>query len=85
MAVAVNCSVMPIGKVGPSGLTEMAVIVAAVTVTLVDCEMLPSVAVMVVEPAVTPVTAPVHVTEAMAGEAELQVTREVRSALLPSL
>jgi hypothetical protein len=76
---------MPIGKVGPSGLTKMAVIVAAVTVTLVDCEMLPSVAVMVVEPAVTPVTAPVPVTEAMAGEAEFQVTREVRSALLPSL
>lgn len=85
MAVAVNCSVMPIGSVGPFGLTETAVIVAAVTDTLVDCETLPNVAVIVVEPAATPVTTPLAVTDAIAGEDEVQATREVRSALLPSL
>ena len=85
MAVATNCSVIPIGNVGPSGPTEIEVIVGAVTVTTVDCDTPPSVAVIVVEPTATAVTSPVVVTEAVAGEDETQVTREVISALLPSL
>ena len=73
------------GSVIPSGVTEIAEIVGAVTVAVVDCETLLSVAVMVTEPAVTPVTAPVGLTVATPIVEELQVTREVKSALLPSL
>jgi hypothetical protein len=51
----------------------------------VDCDTPPIVAVIVVEPAATAVTSPVVVTEAVAGEDDTQVTREVMSALLPSL
>jgi hypothetical protein len=85
MAVATNCSVIPIGNVGPSGPTEIEVIVGATTVTIVDCDTPPSVAEIVVEPAATAVTSPVALTEAATGEDEAQVTRVVISALLPSL
>jgi hypothetical protein len=44
-----------------------------------------SVAVITVEPAARPVTAPVALTVATPIEDELQVTNEVKSALLPSL
>ena len=76
---------IPVGSVGPSGPIEIEVIVGAVTVTTVDCDTPPSEAVIVVDPAATAVTSPVVVTEAVAGEDEIQVTREVISALLPSL
>ena len=73
------------GSVIPSGVMEIAEIVGAVTVAVVDCETLLSVAVMVAEPTATPVTAPVALTVATPMGEELQVTREVKSALLPSL
>jgi hypothetical protein len=76
---------MPIGSVIPSGVMEIAEIVGAVTVAVVDWETLLSVAVIVAEPASRPVTAPVAFTVAMAIGEELQVTRAVKSALLPSL
>jgi hypothetical protein len=64
---------------------EIAEIVGAVTVALVDWETLLSVAVIVAEPASRPVTAPVAFTVATVNREELQVTRAVKSALLPSL
>jgi hypothetical protein len=76
---------MPIGSVIPSGVTEIAEIAGAVIIAAVVCETLFSVAVITVEPAARPVTAPVAPTVATPIEDELQVTNEVKSALLPSL
>jgi len=63
----------------------MDVIVGAVTVTEVDLETLPRVAVMVAVPAATALTRPAASTVALAIVEEDQVTRFVRSRLLPSL
>ena len=76
---------MPIASVKSSGVTEMDVIVGAVTVTEVDLETLPMVAVTVELPAATPLTRPAASTVALAMVEEDQVTRFVRSRLLPSL
>jgi hypothetical protein len=72
-------------RVKSSGVTEMDVMVGAVTVTEVDLETLPRVAVMVAVPAATPLTRPTPSTVALAMVEEDQVTRLVRSRLLPSL
>jgi hypothetical protein len=72
-------------RVKSSGVTEMEVRVGAVTVTEVDFETLPRVAVMVAVPAATPLTRPAASTVALAMAEEDQVTRLVRSRLLPSL
>jgi hypothetical protein len=63
----------------------MDVMVGAVTVTEVDLETLPRVAVMVAVPAAIPLTRPAASTVALAMVEEDQVTRLVRSRLLPSL
>jgi len=63
----------------------MDVMVGAVTVTEVDLETLPRVAVMVAVPAAIPLTTPAASTVALAMVEEDQVTRLVRSRLLPSL
>jgi hypothetical protein len=63
----------------------MDVMVGAVTVTEVDLETLPRVAVMVAVPAATPLTRPAASTVALAMVEEDQVTRLVRSRLLPPL
>ena len=76
---------MPMARVKSSGVTEMDVMVGAVTVTEVDLEMLPRVAVMVAVPAAIPLTRPAASTVALAMVEEDQVTRLVRSRLLPSL
>jgi len=76
---------MPMARVKSSGVTEMDVIVGAVTVTEVDLETLPRVAVMVAVPAAIPLTRPAASTVALAMVEEDQVTRLVRSRLLPSL
>ena len=76
---------MPMARVKSSGVTEMDVMVGAVTVTEVDLETLPSVAVMVAVPAAIPLTRPAASTVALAMVEEDQVTRLVRSRLLPSL
>ena len=68
-----------------SGVTEMDVIVSAVTVTEVDPVIEPSVAVMVEDPAATPFTRPATSTVALAIVEEPHVTNAVRSRLLPSL
>lgn len=84
-AVAVNCSVMPIGSVRPSGETEIETMDGAVTATVTDAETVPSVAVMVEVPTAIPLTMPVELIAAVGSEDELHVTIEVRSAVLPSL
>ena len=76
---------MPIARVESSGVTEMDVMVGAVTVTEVALETLPRVAVMVAVPAAIPLTRPAASTVALAMVEEDQVTRLVRSRLLPSL
>jgi hypothetical protein len=63
----------------------MDVMVGAVTVTEVDLATLPRVAVMVAVPAAIPLTRPAASTVALAMVEEDQVTRLVRSRLLPSL
>src|SRR5437667_6472961 len=76
---------MPMPRVKPTGVTEIELIVGAVTVRLVELLMLPRVAEMFVEPAATAVTKPFASTVATAVEDEPQVTSAVRSRLLPSL
>lgn len=76
---------MPMARVTSSGVTEMDVMVGAVTVTEVDLETLPRVAVMVAVPAAIPLTRPAASTVALAMVEDDQVTRLVRSRLLPSL
>ena len=76
---------MPMARVKSSGVTEMDVIVGAVTVTEVDLETLPRVALMVAVPAAIPLTSPAASTVALAMVEEDQVTRPGRSRLLPSL
>ena len=85
VAVTVYCWLMPMPSVSPSGVIEIEVMVGLVTVRLVLCVVLPRVAVMVVEPAATLVTSPVASMVALEGADELQVTKAVRSRLLPSL
>jgi len=81
----VNCWVMPIASVNPSGVTVMEAIVGAVTVRVVDCDTPAKLAEMFVVPAATPVAKPLPSMVATAVEDELQVTRLLISALLPSL
>ena len=76
---------MPMARVKSSGVTEMDVMVGAVTVTEVDLEMPSRAAVMVAVPAAIPLTRPAASTVALAMVEEGQVTRLVRSRLLPSL
>ncbi len=85
VAVTVYCWLMPMPSVSPSGVIEIEVMVGLVTVRVVLCVTLPSVAVMVVEPAATLVTSPVASMVALEGADELQLTKAVRSRLLPSL
>jgi hypothetical protein len=73
------------GIVGLAGEMAIEVRVGVVTVTEVDLAMLPRVAVMVAVPAAIPLTRPAASTVALAMVEEDQVTRLVRSRLLPSL
>ena len=63
----------------------MAIIDGAVIATSVELDTLPRVAVTVALPAATPPTRPEALTVASATVEEDQVTRAVRSRLLPSL
>lgn len=68
-----------------SGVTEIEVILGAVTVTDVDPVSEPSVAVIVAEPAATPLTKPLALTVALAIVDDDQVTRSVMSQVLASV
>ncbi len=86
--MAVNCFVAPVATDGLRGVTEIDVSVAAVTVNEVDPDMLPDVAVIVVEPAATGVATPLEPAALLIAATpvleELQVTVVVRFWVEPS-
>jgi len=82
--VAVNCLVLPTGRLGLAGVTAMEDRVARVTVRVVLPEIAPEVAVMVEVPAATAVARPLLLTVATDVLDELQVTCVVISWLVPS-
>jgi len=81
--VATNCLVIPIAVLGLDGVIATEMSVAAVTVSVVDPDRVPVVAVIVVEPAATEVTSPaepaVLLILAIDDADELQTTSAVRS------
>jgi hypothetical protein len=85
VAVATNSWLIPIPSVSPTGVTAREAIVGAVTVRLVDWDTPAKFAEMVVVPAASEVTRPVALMVAVGADEEPQVTRVVRSELLPSL
>lgn len=76
---------IPMPNVNPSGVTVIDAMLGAVTVRLVLWLTPPRLAVIFADPAAKAVTIPVPPTFAMLVADELQVTRLVKSALLPSL
>lgn len=85
MSVAVNCWLIPIPSVRPTGVTTMAEIVPVLTVSVVDPLMGPRVAEIVVVPVEMPVALPFASIVATEVADDAQVTSELRSLLLPSL
>ena len=82
--MAVNCCVAPAVTDGLAGVTAIETKVGAVTVRTVDPLIVPEVAVIVVNPALSPLARPPEATVATLGVEELQVTEEVMSRVLPS-
>jgi hypothetical protein len=86
--MAVNCWVVPNAMLGPVGVTVRDTSVAEVTVRVVDPEILPDVAVIVVEPAATEVARPFEPTALLIAATpavdELQVTAVVRFCVVLS-
>jgi hypothetical protein len=76
--VAANCCVVPLAILGTVGVTAIETKAAGVTVSWVEPEMLPSVAVTMVDPTVSPVATPVAATDATVGVEVLQATAAVR-------
>jgi hypothetical protein len=83
--VAVNCWVVPNGRVGIAGVTAIETNVAAVTVTVVEPLIVPEVAVIAALPTTTPLATPALLTVAMFVFALLQVALAVKLRVLPSL
>jgi hypothetical protein len=86
--VAVNCCVVPLRMLGFVGVTAMDTSVAEVTVSVVDPDLPPDIALIVVEPAVAEVASPLDPAEllmaATAAVDEYQVTAVVRSCVVLS-
>jgi hypothetical protein len=86
--VAANCWVVPKAMLGLMGVTVMNTSVAEVTVSVVDPDMLPDIAVTIVEPAATDVARPLEPTAllmaATAAFDEFHVTAAVRSCIVLS-
>ena len=81
VAMAVNCGVVPWGKVGLAGVTVMEDRVAVVTVRVVPPETSPKVAVMIVLPAARPLAKPLLSTVATAVLEDRHVTNVVMSSV----
>jgi hypothetical protein len=86
--VAVNCRLVPFATFGFVGVTATDTNIAGVTVSVVEPEMLPEVAVIEVEPVATAVASPwepaaLLIVAALAFE-ELQMTEAVRSCVVLS-
>ena len=84
VAVAVSCCCEPLITVGFDGERAIELTTLLLTVSVVLCFMLPSVAVMVVLPRATPVAVPVESIVAIEVLEEVQVTVDVISRVLPS-
>ena len=84
MPVAVNCCVFPAAILGLTGVTAMEDKVAAVTVRVAVPDLPLKVAVMVAEPAATPVARPLLLIVATDVGKALQVTCVVIFLLVPS-
>jgi len=86
--VAVNCCVLPMAMLGLVGVIATETSVAGFTVSVVDPDRVPDVAVIVVEPAATGVASPIEpavlLIPAMDDDDELQVTAVVRFCVEPS-
>jgi hypothetical protein len=76
--------VIPAGRIGLNGVTNMKARMAEVTVRVLFPEIVPEVAVMVAVPAATAVARPLPLTVATDGLEELQVTCAVTSRPVPS-
>jgi hypothetical protein len=83
--VAVNCCVPPWVTVMSEGLSASETSVAGVTVKVADPVMEDELAVIVAEPAATPVAKPVPAIVAIVGAEEVQRAEAVRSCVVPSL
>jgi hypothetical protein len=86
--VAVNCCFVPLPMLGLVGVTARETRVAGFTVSVVDPEMLPDIAVIVVEPAATDVARPMEpvvlLIDAVLVSDELQRTAVVMSCVVLS-
>jgi hypothetical protein len=86
--VAVNCCIVPLATEGLTGVTVIDVSDAAVTVRVVDPDMLPDIAVIVVDPVATEEADPLDpaalLIVATAISDELQVNAVVRSCVVLS-
>jgi hypothetical protein len=86
--MAVNCRVVPLTMLGLIGVTAIDTSVAEVTVSVVNPDILPDVAVIVVEPAATDVAKPLELAallmDATPAVDELQVTAVVRFCVVLS-
>ena len=82
MPVAVNCFVVPSAVLGLTGVTAMETSVGGVTVSVVEPDKLPEVAVIIVEPAATEEASPLEprvlLIAATDVDDELHVTDPVR-------
>ena len=83
--MAVNCCIVPLAMEGLTGFTAIDISVAAVTVRVFDRDILPHVAVIVVDPAATAVTNPFEPAALLTVAApvldELHVTAVVKSCV----
>ena len=82
--MAVNFCVVPLAMLGLVGETAIDISVALVIMIVSVLDMLSNDAIMVAEPTPTPVTSPVLLTCVVVVSDELQVTDEVRSAVVLS-
>jgi hypothetical protein len=86
--VAVNCRAVPLTMLGLDGVTAIDTRVAEVTVSVVDPDIIPDVAVIVVEPVVTEVASPLEpaalLIAATPATDEFQVTAVVRFCVVLS-
>ena len=85
MPVAVNCWLLPVVIEAFAGVTAIETSDAAVTESVVDPQILPTLALMVVLPVATPVARPAGEIAATLVVDEFQVAVEVKSMVLPSL
>jgi hypothetical protein len=83
--VAANCWVLPGGIVALAGVTTIEVSCGGVTVSVVLPEMLPEMAMMIVEPVPTLLAKPAVLMVATVVTEEFHVAEEVRFCVLPSM